>query len=101
MLDDYVMGNKFSEMDAKQKRKILTLVKQIVNEQEKENQIIEQKNRIVQQGFQAQEQADNKRSQAGLLATEFENTMEYGEKATSIAEKVMTITGALSSLTMT
>ncbi len=101
MLDDYVMGNKFSEMDAKQKRKILTLVKQIVNEQEKENQIIEQKNRIVQQGFQAQEQADNKRSQAGLLATEFENTMEYGERATNIAEKVMTITGALSSLTMT
>ena len=101
MLDDYVMGSKFSEMDAKQKRKILALVKQIVDEQEKENQAIEQKNTIIQQGFQAQEQADNKRMQAGLLGTEFDNTIEYGEKATSIAERVMTVTGALSSLAMT
>ena len=101
-------GVKISELSAKERAKILDYARKIVEEQEEENKRIRQgneelknKNNIIQQSFQTQQQANTKRAQAGLLNVEFENTIEQAQRATSIAEKVMGITGSLSTLAMT
>ena len=88
----------FNKATLKQKEKILSIVKKIVQEQEKEVDVAERNAAVAEKQRQGKEMAENLRVQAGLLNTEFENTMQQAQKATTIAEKVMGVTGSLSTL---
>ena len=83
------------------KEKILKIIQKIVEAQEQETKVTNEGAAAAEKQLQAQEQVDKKRTAQGLLETEFNNTMDYATRATSIAEKVMTITGSLTSLAMT
>ena len=85
----------------KQKEKILNVVKKIVKEQEEEVQTAEKNAAAAEKQRKNKEEAARLRGQEGQLEIEFDDTMGYAEKATSIAERVMTVTGALSSLALT
>ncbi len=85
----------------KQKEKILNIVKKIVKEQEEEVQTAEKNAAAAEKQRKNKEEAARLRGQEGQLEIEFDDTMGYAEKASSIAERVMTVTGALSSLALT
>jgi nucleotide-binding universal stress UspA family protein len=91
----------FNNATLKEKQKILAIVQKIVDEQKEDVKITKESAQAVENERIAKEQAAKARTQASQLDIEFSNTMQYAEQATSIAEKVMTITGGLSSLAMT
>ena len=91
----------FNKATLKQKEKILNVIKKIVKEQEEEVETAEKNAAAAEKQRKNKEEAARLRGQEGQLEIEFDDTMSYAEKATSIAERVMTVTGALSSLALT
>ena len=85
----------------KRKAKILKFVQEIAAAQEKENQAVQKNADLGKQIAKNAEEREKIKMEQGQLNVEFDNTMEYAQKATNVAEKVMTVTGALSSLAMT
>jgi len=90
----------FTKLNYIQKQKILTKVKEIVNEQKNEVDGINKKIEAEEKYERARESAENKRMGGSGLAQEFENIIKYGERAMSVSEKVTTVTASLSSLAM-
>lgn len=84
----------------KQKEKILNVIQRIVEEQESEVAAAEKNAAAAEKQRKSNEEAARIRNQEGQLAIEFEDTIGYAERATSVAERVMTVTGSLSSLAM-
>ena len=90
----------FNKATLKQKEQILDVVRKIVKEQEEEVATAEKNAAAAEKQRASNEEAARIRQQEGQLSIEFDDTMTYAEKATSIAERVMTVTGSLSSLAM-
>jgi paraquat-inducible protein B len=90
----------FNKATLKQKEKILSVIQKIVKEQEDEVAAAERNAAAAEKQRKNNEEAARIREREGQLSIEFDDTMGYAEKATNIAERVMTVTGSLSSLAM-
>ena len=99
-LKDAVKGVNFDKARLSTREKILKTVQKIVEAQEQETRITERGAVAADKQRQAEDAAIKYRKEKGQLEAEFEDTMAYAERATSIGEKVMTVTGSLSSLAM-
>ena len=97
----------FLNVSKEQRQRILDLIQQEINKQKESievqsNSTQEIRNKVeAQENFiKKQEEAERIRMSGSSLADDFENIIKYGERATTVSEKVITVTTSLSSLAM-